>query len=51
MKQDEQYLKGYLAALRWVRRSIPIPFDVFFEIGKKEKVVQTKVKMLNSKKK
>ena len=47
MKNDITYLKGYLSALKWVRRSMPIHFDVYNCIGERARLVEDRIKKLN----
>lgn len=46
MKNDIAYLNGYLSALKWVRRSMPIHFDVYNCIGERARLVEDKIKKL-----
>lgn len=49
MKRDEQYWKGYIAALRWVKSWWWITWDQYKEINRK--IRETKLKLLDNEEK
>lgn len=44
MKYDSKYWKGFVGGLKWVVNNLPLHYDVFKEIKKKERWAATKRK-------